>query len=83
MEKILAQAARSLNRYFTSKAIATVPRSPMRWDKGELFPVVDYDPESGKIETQTFDGDLDEVDLETWMGLPLGSGAIGWRCPIG
>jgi hypothetical protein len=42
-----------------------------RWDKGEIFQVVGYDPSSRTIETQTFDGDLDEVDLETWSGLPL------------
>lgn len=42
-----------------------------RWDKGEIFQVVGYDANSRTIETQTFDGDLDEVDLETWIGLPL------------
>lgn len=42
-----------------------------RWDKGEIFQVVGYDPNSRMIETQTFDGDVDEVDLETWIGLPL------------
>jgi hypothetical protein len=42
-----------------------------RWDKGEIFQVVGYDANSRTIETQTFDGDLDEIDLETWVGLPL------------
>lgn len=42
-----------------------------RWDKGEIFQVVGYDPNSRTIETQTFDGDVDEADLETWAGLPL------------
>jgi hypothetical protein len=42
-----------------------------RSDKGEIFQVVGYDPNSRTIETQTFDGDVDEVDLETWAGLPL------------
>ena len=42
-----------------------------RSDKGEIFQVVGYDPNSRTIETQTFDGDLDEIDLETWGGLPL------------
>lgn len=42
-----------------------------RCDKGEIFQVVGYDPNSRTIETQMFDGDLDEVDLETWAGLPL------------
>ena len=43
-----------------------------RWDKGEIFQVVGYDPKSRTIETQTFDGDIDEIDLEAWIGLPLG-----------
>ncbi len=42
-----------------------------RLDKGEIFQVVGYDPNSRTIETQTFDGDLDELDLQTWFGLPL------------
>jgi hypothetical protein len=42
-----------------------------RWDKGEIFQVVGYDPDSRTVETQTFDGDLDEIDFETWVGLPL------------
>ena len=42
-----------------------------RSDKGEIFQVVGYDANSRTIETQTFDGDVDEVDLETWAGLPL------------
>ena len=43
-----------------------------RWDKGEIFQVIGCDLNSRTIETQTFDGDLDEVELETWIGLPLG-----------
>lgn len=42
-----------------------------RWDKGEIFQVVGYDAHSRTIETQSFGGDLDEVDLETWTELPL------------
>ncbi len=42
-----------------------------RCDKGEIFQIVGYDSNSRTIETQTFDGDVDEVDLETWIGLPL------------
>jgi uncharacterized protein DUF6763 len=42
-----------------------------RHDKGEIFQVVGYDPNARTIETQTFDGEVDEVDLETWAGLPL------------
>jgi len=42
-----------------------------RADKGESFRVVGYDERSGTIEIQTFDGDLDEIDQETWESLPL------------
>ncbi len=42
-----------------------------RWDKGEIFQVVAYDPESRTIQVQTFDGDVEEMDLGTWVALPL------------
>lgn len=42
-----------------------------RRDKGEIFQVVGYGPDSQTIETQTFDGDVDEIDLDSWRGLPL------------
>ena len=42
-----------------------------RWDKGEIFQVVGYDGASRTVEVQTFDGDLDEIDEESWAGLPL------------
>lgn len=41
------------------------------WDKGEIFQVVGCDPDTRTVEVQTFDGDLDEIDFETWLGLPL------------
>ena len=40
-------------------------------EKGELFRVVARDDESRAIEIQNFDGDLDEIDAETWSTLPL------------
>lgn len=43
----------------------------MRWDKGESFQVIGCDSEAHTIEVQTFDGDLDEIDEETWSTLPL------------
>jgi len=42
-----------------------------RRDKGELFQVTGRDEHSGTIEIQTFDGDLDEIDEDTWNELPL------------
>jgi hypothetical protein len=41
-------------------------------DKGEIFQVIGRDEEARTIEIQTFDGDLDEIDEETWRVLPLG-----------
>jgi hypothetical protein len=43
----------------------------LRRDKGEIFQVTGYDEASGTIEIQTFDGDLDEIDEDTWKELPL------------
>jgi hypothetical protein len=43
----------------------------VRSDKGESFQVTGLDEESGTIEIQTFDGDLDEVDADNWRALPL------------
>ncbi|HVN43839.1 MAG TPA: DUF6763 family protein [Steroidobacteraceae bacterium] len=40
-------------------------------DKGELFQVVGRDEESRTIEIQYVDGDLDEIDAETWATLAL------------
>ena len=40
-------------------------------DKGELFQVVGRDDESRNIEIQYVDGDVDEIDAETWAGLPI------------
>lgn len=44
----------------------------LRRDKGEIFQVTGYDKEASTIEIQTFDGDLDEIDEESWRMLPLG-----------
>lgn len=43
----------------------------VRLDKGEIFQVTGVDEESSTVEIQTFDGDLDEIDAESWRGLPL------------
>jgi hypothetical protein len=40
-------------------------------DKGELFQVIGRDEESRSIEIQSIDGDIDEIDVETWASLPL------------
>ena len=40
-------------------------------DKGELFQVVGRDDEARTIEIQYVDGDVDEIDTETWAMLAL------------
>ena len=42
-----------------------------RGEKGQEFRVVGRDEESRTIEIQTFDGELDEIEAETWGTLPL------------
>jgi hypothetical protein len=44
----------------------------VHWDKGEIFQVIGLDAHSRTIEIQTFDGDVDEIDEDTWLTLPLG-----------
>lgn len=40
-------------------------------DKGQMFQVVAFDAEDGFVEIQDFDGDVDELDLDTWYSLAL------------
>lgn len=40
-------------------------------DKGETFRVVAIDEESGIIETQSFDGDVEELELDAWWDLDI------------
>jgi hypothetical protein len=42
-----------------------------RADKGEEFRVVGRDENSRAIEIQSFDGEVDEIDVEEWEALPL------------
>jgi hypothetical protein len=35
-------------------------------DKGQRFIVVDLDEDNGLVETQHFDGDLEEISLDNW-----------------
>lgn len=42
-----------------------------RNDKGQAFQVVAVDEAAGLVELQHFDGDLEEMDLETWYRLDI------------
>ncbi len=52
--------------------------------KGQLFQVVAFDEDDGLIELQDFEGDVDEVDLDTWLEMPLEAAAPpeDWRGPV-
>jgi len=53
-------------------------------DKGEMFRVTGLDDESRTIEIQNFDGDIDEIDAESWDTLPLERAAEpeDWTGPV-
>ena len=43
----------------------------VRPDNGAIFQVTGVDERAKTIELQAIDGDLDEVDSETWAAMPL------------
>lgn len=53
-------------------------------DKGEIFQVIGLDTEAKSIVTQSFDGDIDEINEENWITLPLGlaEAPVGWTDPV-
>lgn len=53
-------------------------------DKGQKFTVVAIDEDSGLIELQHFDGDVEEVSLEDWSALDieLSEAPENWTGPI-
>ena len=40
-------------------------------DKGQTFKIIDIDRDSGAIEIQYFDGDLEEIDGDAWDEMDL------------
>ena len=55
-----------------------------RQDTGQTFWVTDYDSRSGIVDIQMSDGDLDELEEETWQSLPLDltEPSPGWTDPL-
>jgi hypothetical protein len=53
-------------------------------DKGEPFQVVSVDVASGTVQTQSFDGELDSIDMEDWEQIPLVTAAApeDWTGPL-
>jgi hypothetical protein len=53
-------------------------------DEGELFQVVSVDAASGTVQTQSFDGELDSIDMEDWEQMPLVAAAApeDWTGPL-
>jgi hypothetical protein len=40
-------------------------------DKGQMFTVVDVDPEHGLVEIQHYDGDVEEIETRDWADMDL------------
>ncbi len=55
----------------TSVGRARIGQWYLHSDKGELFQVIGLDLQARTIETQNFDGDVDEIDEDSWTMLPL------------
>lgn len=53
-------------------------------DKGQRFQVVALDEDRGTVETQHFDGDLEEVDTTIWytMDIELSEEPENWSGPL-
>lgn len=50
--------------------LARVGRWYVRWEE-EIFRVTGYDEAAHTVEIETLDGDLDEIDEETWAALAV------------
>lgn len=52
--------------------------------RGRLLQVVAFDEDEGLVELQDFDGDIDEVDLDTWrdMELERAEAPEDWTGPV-
>jgi hypothetical protein len=55
----------------TARVLPEVGQWYAHRDKGQMFHVVAVDNEEGVVEIQDFDGDVDEIDLESWLTMPL------------
>jgi hypothetical protein len=53
-------------------------------DKGEPFQVVSVDAASSTVQIQSFDGELDSIDMEDWGQIPLVRAAApeDWTGPV-
>ena len=51
--------------------IAEIGQWYLNPETGEMFFVTGYDDKSRSIEVQSEDGDISEIDSETWRALPL------------
>lgn len=53
-------------------------------DKGQRFEVVAFDEDVGTVDIQYFDGDLDDIDLDTWyeLDIQLSEQPEDWTGPV-
>lgn len=55
----------------TTRLIPEVGHWYSHRDKGQMFQVVAVDEDEGFVEIQDFDGDVDEIDLDSWFAMPI------------
>jgi hypothetical protein len=63
--------SRSMGAIMANELEPEVGQWYVHQDKGELFRVVAIDPTSASVEIQSFDGDIEEIDLEVWREMVL------------
>jgi hypothetical protein len=81
---IILQTTLMERKEMSNRLQPTVGHWYNRLEKGQLFQVVALDEQSGTIEIQEFDGDLDEIDLEEWRQMSIESAAPpeDWTGPV-
>jgi hypothetical protein len=54
-------------------------------DKGEMMRVIAVESDAGLVEVQDFDGDIEELDLDSWrdMDIELAAEPEDWTGPFG
>jgi len=62
---------RSIIRYMVNELDPIVGNWYRHLDKGQMFKVVALDETTTLVELQHFDGDIEEVELDTWRGMDL------------
>lgn len=67
----------------TNELEPTVGQWYLRRDNGQMFIIVAVDPAGGNIEIQSFDGDIEELNMDAWHEIGVESVAApeDWTGP--